>query len=355
MFSQERKTPEQILSDFSTSHPGAETYVNMIDSQLAYRSHYNTSFSPEVRAAQERIYFAELCLNGKTEGESVLRAAQNNGVTLPEGWESTLDTWHGDYVSALLSRFNAYLSARGNCLSSMITGPARFPVARAQKANRTMDNRHQEVTELLPKFIKSLKRQLLPHGDGTCIKSSAPDAVQQLQSKIDGLKTSQEQMKAVNKLIRTYTRKGDISIPGELRDAVIEALGKKGYSVAQAANLIKPDFCGRIGFADYQLSNNLANIKRLEQRLVDVKATQEKTVSVDETFDNGIGVYQSDDNKIVISFGFKPDEATRNTLKKCAFKWSRNRDGGTWVRMITANALFDYERTVRPLLAQLES
>ena len=64
-------------------------------------------------------------------------------------------------------------------------------------------------------------------------------------------------MKNVNAAIRK----------GKTPDRQIPALVALGMSEAQAQELLKPDFCGRIGIAPYSLQNSNANIRRVEQRI----------------------------------------------------------------------------------------
>ena len=79
------------------------------------------------------------------------------------------------------------------------------------------------------------------------------------------MKENQEKMKAANKALRMKdTEKGDA------------ALRELGYTYAQIAELRKPDFCGRVGFPSYMLTNNNQNIHRVENRLKALKAAKEQ-------------------------------------------------------------------------------
>lgn len=82
------------------------------------------------------------------------------------------------------------------------------------------------------------------------ISSDDPEAVNKLKEKLESLKRSHEWMKNVNAVIRK----------GKAPDTQIPALVALGMTEAQAAELLKPDFCGRIGFAPYSLQNSNANI-----------------------------------------------------------------------------------------------
>jgi hypothetical protein len=106
--------------------------------QRAYDAHRHTSHVPEVRAKNEQESFAA-CLNAFQE--QVL-----NLCTTPCMFEKAAQELVR-YRDGYLQRKLAYCDARSRCLSSMIVGPARFPVARAEKANRSADKRRDELLE----------------------------------------------------------------------------------------------------------------------------------------------------------------------------------------------------------------
>jgi len=116
--------------------------------KLAYQSHSNTSFSPERRAAQQvSDYFLALdqfkAWLDKYAVEGIDKAAE-------------LERFTENYRKALF----AYLHAHSRCLSSMITGPANFPVRRAEKANASADNRLHELCEIEKKAQKSIIKRI---------------------------------------------------------------------------------------------------------------------------------------------------------------------------------------------------
>ena len=75
-------------------------------------------------------------------------------------------------------------------------------------------------------------------------------------------------MKAANRAIRLKeTEKGN------------EKLRDMGYSDIQIKQLREPDFCGRIGYPDYALRNNNANIHRVESRFKSLKVAKENITS----------------------------------------------------------------------------
>ncbi|QNR23006.1 zeta toxin family protein [Croceimicrobium hydrocarbonivorans] len=89
------------------------------------------------------------------------------------------------------------------------------------------------------------------------------------------------------------------------------------------------------------MSNNNANIKRVEQRIkeLEVKSKIAESGKTPEVkFDGGVVVLNALDNRIQIFFDDKPDANTRDELKKSGFKWAPSKKA--WQRMVTDNAIF---------------
>ncbi len=142
--------------------------------------------------------------------------------------------------------------------------------------------------------------------ENDAIFSDDPSATEKLEAKITRLQQQQEIMKASNKAIRA----GDD-----------EELKNLGFSDERIAQLKKPDFCGRIGFADYQLTNNSANIRRLKQRLEKVAQTQ----AAPDAQAEGTNARFEDcpsENRVRLFFPGKPSEEIRTRLKSSGFRWS---------------------------------
>lgn len=159
------------------------------------------------------------------------------------------------------------------------------------------------------------------------ISSDDPDAVQKLCAQLAALVTKQEWMKAANKVVKS--KKDD--------EAKIAALVAQGFTGASAAELLKPDFAGREGFPSYALTNNNANIRRIEQRIKDLKAqAQRESKSVEG---NGYTYHEdTDENRVMFRFPGKPEKEVREMLSGYGFRWSPSRTA--WVRQLTGNGVF---------------
>ncbi len=139
----------------------------------------------------------------------------------------------------------------------------------------------------------------------TAIFTEDPDAPAKLEQRIAELERLQTHMREVNKRIRAGKSLSDL-----------------GISPTKEEELKKPDFLKRIGYPDYALKNNNANIRRLKMRLQSLFRAKKAPVPVDVER-NGIRVVENvEDNRVQLYFPGKPEEALRNKLKKFGFRWS---------------------------------
>ena len=95
----------------------------------AYRAHSGTSFSPEKRAASECEYYDAMCKEFTELGK-----------------ESAIEKFTDLFVK--------HLGAKARCYSSMITGSARFPVARMEKYNQWERNASDKLLDFIDKIKK---------------------------------------------------------------------------------------------------------------------------------------------------------------------------------------------------------
>ena len=199
-----------------------------------------------------------------------------------------------------------YLYSQSRCMSWAITGPARFPVAKAQKRNNACEQHMNKFVDFENNIEKLLNRI-------TRKAETEDDKKTKWIKKVEALKARQELMKKANALLR----KKDIT-------ALVALVGETA-----AAELQKPDFCGRIGFADYELRNNLANIKRLEAQILQIDNTRENKAETGFSFEGGKVEFDAEEIRFNIFFDEKPAEELRTRLKSRGFKWSPRRSAWT--------------------------
>jgi hypothetical protein len=189
-----------------------------------------------------------------------------------------------------------------------------------KRHRRMLERMHRYTDKSIEEYRKAqyYDRRASNAESNNAISSDDPDAIQKLKNKVASLEKNQEIMRAANKIIRKGNTPENIA-----------ALVALGLSAQQAEESFKPDFCGRIGFADYQLSNNNANIRRIKERIAYLERSNAKPTI--ETEENGIRfVDNSEANRYQIFFNGKPKEEIRSLLKHRGFRWSPT--NGAWQR-----------------------
>lgn len=146
------------------------------------------------------------------------------------------------------------------------------------------------------------------------ISSDDPEAVTKLKEKIAKAEQSQQSMRSFNKCLRAKDNDGMLAL---------------GFSQAIINELSKPDFCGRLGFADYQLTNNNGNIRRMKERLTLLEKRSSDTTTERTTGDITI-IDNVELNRLQIIFPGKPADEVRAELKSAGFRWSPYE--GAWQR-----------------------
>lgn len=213
-----------------------------------------------------------------------------------------------------------YLGSEKRCASAAVVGFAKFPVERMEKRLNSAMNKLSRLNYFLDNIEKTLKKITRP-------KETQDDKKAKWTAQLEKLKARQEMMKQANALLRKKDIKGLAALVGE----------------ENARKLQEPDFAGRVGFADYQLRNNLANIKRLESQIAEIDRLQQKEIS-DFDFEGGTVKYDPEEIRFNIFFDDKPSEEIRTKLKSRGFKWSPSR--GAWTRGAKTISL----KTIKELL-----
>ena len=155
------------------------------------------------------------------------------------------------------------------------------------------------------------------------IFSDDPDATEKLVDKIERLKKRQGVMKRANQLIRKADREG---------------LADLGFSEETITKPFSQDYAGRVGFPNYALTNNLANIRRLEKRLAAIQNTQNDETT-EERFTNGVCLVDNvEANRLQIFSPEIPSEEIRRELKRNGFHWSPT--VGAWQRHRSNHAMY---------------
>ena len=235
------------------------------------------------------------------------------------------------YSKKMAEYYNKESSIGMMCPSVLISGGSNFPVRKKEKQVAAWGRNHQfyeQIQGILTKIENILYGREI-------IKSNDERVIEKLEEKLEDMKKIQEDMKAANKAIRLK----DIEAGNDI-------LREMGYSEENIKALRKPDLCGRIGFPAYELSNNNANIHRVEERLRGLKAVKERGNSEHE-YKTFKVVENTEVMRYQIIFDGKPDTEIRTLLKSNGFKWAPSQ--GAWQRQVTANGKWALEKVVEKL------
>jgi hypothetical protein len=291
--------------------PERSKYESDIPMSAAVDAHRFTSFSPEKRGESEREAYADHLEDARKKMLDLAKTDEQKKIA-EEEFER--------YRSGYRQRYMSILSTKSRTMSPMITGPAKFPVARNNKALDAEMNKYNELKEWQDKAMRSALKKIAPYR--FAVSSDQDNAVELLQKKLDDAEKLQQFMVDMNKIVKSKKLSDS--------DKVAQMLATGKINEANAKKLLEEDFGGRIGFAAYQLQNNSAEIRRLKQRISDLQARKAEQTT-ETAFTGGKIVDSVEDNRVQIFFDAKPDADTISKLKSAAFKWAPSI--GAWQRM----------------------
>jgi len=269
---------------------------------IAYRAYCGTSFYPERRAAS---------ILKELEEELKEDLAELDGP--------------GNYEAKYIAHARDWLGKKSRVMSSMITGPANFPVNRNRKAMNSEDRSWEEFRKWRLRYIKAVNR----------VHTLSPeDDLDKAVKAVDILIANQDLMKTANRIIRQKNKTDEQKINEMVEAGISEGLSKKA---------MEPNCYGGLGFPHYTLTNNNATIKRQKEKILIMKAR----ISVKESFEPISfpgGVINIEADRVTITHDEKPEREVIDRINARGFHWSRNY--GSWSRKHTARALIDAKEIV---------
>lgn len=275
----------------------------------AYRAYYNTSFHPDERAVQAISDF-----------ESDIATLKEHGID-----ERALIKYETLWINAMV--------AKSRCLSPMITGPANFPVARNERANRAERKATDACVAFYRKLIDKAEKEAFYRDNPSArpVMSDAVDAIDSLNALLKEAEDWQDLMKAVNKAVS----KGN-------KGAVVDLLGEE-----EAEKILDLKKFGGPGYASFELTNNRAKITRIKKRISEIekrKATNPKTIVIGTT----TITENLDLMRLQLFFDGKPAPEVIKALKANGFRWAPTHKA--WQRQLTNNAVFAFNHYILPIL-----
>jgi len=283
--------------------------------KAGYEAHRGTSFSPEVRAEQ--------CVKGYEE-------------QLNDDLKNMPDEEKQRYIEGYKKYLFAWLSAKSRCLSSMITGPANFPVRRNEKANNSEHKRSEEFMEWRGKALKyiakrkedSKPQELKDSERWLKIKKGLESSILTIISIDNGNSYYSRPLfvSSVSGVIKTLAKNGETELVKKSLDLITYWNEQSEKPVITAKNSI------------WQLAN-VAEIVR--EKAVDKETAESKEYEI-----SGVKVVENiQADRIQLFFDGKPEYKIISALKHAAFKWSPS--NGCWQRQLTRNAIYATESLLK--------
>lgn len=295
-----------------------------INEDAAKRAKEANSFSDYVQGSATLHYQQEV--------DAAAEIAAKQKAKVDPAYHGKIDGLLDKFARELAEVINQRNAIDARVPSVMIAGGSNFPVAAKHKQNAARernDARYAEVLGILKK-IQSV-------GTGG-IMSDDKDAVAKLTAKLEKLEKHQATMKAANAAVRMKdTAKGDAK------------LKEMGYTDEEIKQLRTPDFCGRVGYPDYEMKNNNANIRRIKERIAALeKEAQQAAANTGPVKGDGYELVENADmGRIQLIFDGKPDDDTRALLKENGFRWAPSQ--GAWQRMLNDNGRSAARRVMQAL------
>lgn len=288
----------------------------------ARRAYTNTSFSPEKRAksviesyAQTIQYIADTISKHAVDDKQKAIA------------QETFDTIREKYKAKTLNM----LFKQSRCISVMITGGSNFPVRRAEKANIAERKASDEWLEF-HQSLESYAIKLLQKCYTTTEKQDSH--LDNYRADLKKAEDLQEQMKLINKLHKAYLKNNNVDL-----SALPEAQQEVVRTYTPEYNWIPHPI------APYQLSNNLANIKRMQAQLKMLESKQksrDEQGTVEKAYYKLTTIRNFEEDRYQLKFEDMPTITIRTLLKSNGFKWSPKNQ--TWQRQLTNNAIGAFRR-----------
>lgn len=280
----------------NTIHPEIEKLRS-----LAMRAYSGISFSPEKRG--ERIlndYSKELTADIETVKKH----------------EGDVERYTKKYVSLL----SDWLGAQSRCMSTMITGPANFPVARNEKANNSERNKYEVFFNWRAKAIHAITKP-----ENTDIVKGSEGARAKMEAKLVKLQEQHAQALALNKIMRSKKL---------TQDEKIDKIHAKTKNMERAK---VQEFVERGWGFSTSGSTKIRELKKDIEREKKREALKEQG-NKHHTI-NGYNVCENYEiNRIQILFDGKPEPEVITKLKSHGFRWSPK--NSAWQRQLTNNAIW---------------
>lgn len=226
----------------------------------------------------------------------------------------------------------------------MITGPARFPTSRNNKANNAYDNAVNEFEEWRKRAVKAINKRM---------EDAKPEEQKQAEEWLR-LKRDIEDIAATLKAIDTGENKYSYrplfvsSLYGKL-----ERIANNGKAdlIQKATDYIK-ELNGTLPKPIFTARHKFWNLSEVVQASIKKESEMRGKDDAEMAFDGGTVVKNYSEDRLQILFDEKPDQGTISKLKHNGFRWSPRFKA--WQRQLTSNAFYACARVIPVTVEQLK-
>ncbi|MGV8131869.1 MAG: hypothetical protein ACP5N7_07255, partial [Candidatus Pacearchaeota archaeon] len=313
---------KSLLGDSPIDNLYKKIGIDLIPKDLSERAYNHTSHDPDRRGLRDR---QDTAYELKNILDDLVKKAKTD-----EQLKIVADEFPS-FMAGYVSKQKDLLISHSNIASSFITGPSNFPKRQMEKRNNAYDNKSNMFYEWKAKALSSINKKI---GQQKIEDAGGEYAI--AERNLKSAEELQDKMRNANKIVRNK----------KLSDAEkVEQLKEMKFSESMAVQLLKPDFAGRLGFADYQLTNNNALVKRLREKLETMSKRDDmldKEIETIGEFEGGRIINNFPEERVQIEFDEIPSEATRSRLKSNGWRWSPKNKA--WQRQNTQFAVNDANR-----------
>lgn len=286
---------EEVEKDIPTIMPEIE-----LMREEFRRAYYATSFTPDARSETCVLDFS------KELSEDLL----------------TLGERSGNYKEKYINYLRQWAERKARCMSSMITGPANFPVASNQKRLDAERRIWDDFRKWRERYLKSAFSEPTPPPEDELVAAEKELAKQ---------RTNHQMMLGINRILRKKISE----------DEKRELIGAEYKLSDTTIKKIMEPYLGVSGFHGFDLTNSNSRIKRLEEKIAVMKTRINRKETFDKINFTG-GSIDIENDRVVIYHDSKPEREIIDALKRHGFRWSPRFK--CWCRKHTGNAIHDAKK-----------
>ena len=311
-----QEVKQEIAPEATKEEITATEEIEVIETTITFRTAENAfrgiSHTPEDRAKsiikssnkEIKVLIDDLIAINPTEKENIISDVKE--------WAKSFD-----------NKKSAWLSAMSRVASSMITGPANFPVERNRKRMETAEKRNEELLEWLQRSKKALIKKYSPKPKEKNISDFIEEAKNECKE------YTKEQLSGFAKVL----------IKDRLMRKLVNYANLSLENLKEAQEIAKQETF--FFTANHKIHRTLSNINSKFNRIEEGTANKETEI-------NNIKIVDSEENnRIEIYFNGKPSEEIRKYLKSKAWKWSPTK--GAWQNFRNNQRLIDIKKFIETI------